>query len=172
MLTLVKAAIAGVLSLGATSAFAAIGDPWSNTSDLILVVENATTHAAYALDTGISLNTLLPTGSLQTGAVLEGIASDLTGYTAASGVRALVLPRADDPDTAGETTFSLLKPRDRPQGGGHRRGALRYESRAYDFSRVGCLTFVSHHQKHLFGVSLIHEPLTPVSNLETQIALR
>jgi hypothetical protein len=47
-------------------------------------VENATTHAAYALDTGISLNTLLPTGSLQTGAVLEGIAGDLTGYTAAA----------------------------------------------------------------------------------------
>ena len=71
MNTFVKAAIAGVLSLGATGAFAAVGDPWSNSSALILVVENASTHAAYALDTGISLNTLLPTGSLVSGAVLN-----------------------------------------------------------------------------------------------------
>jgi hypothetical protein len=71
MNTFVKAAVAGVLSLGASGAFAAIGDPWSNSSDLILVVENASTHAAYALDTGISLNTLLPTGSLVTGAQLD-----------------------------------------------------------------------------------------------------
>jgi len=86
MNTLVKAAIAGVLSLGATGAFAAIGDPWSNSSDLILVVENATTHAAYALDTGISLNTLLPTSSLVSGAVLDqSIKTGINDTVAASG---------------------------------------------------------------------------------------
>jgi hypothetical protein len=71
MNTFVKAAIAGALSLSATCAFAAVGDPWSNSSDLILVVENASTHAAYVLDTGVSLDTLLPTASLKSGAVLD-----------------------------------------------------------------------------------------------------
>jgi hypothetical protein len=71
MNTFAKATIAGVLSLGATGAFAAVGDPWSNSSDLILVVEKAFTRDAYALDTGISLNTLLPTSSLVSGAVLD-----------------------------------------------------------------------------------------------------
>jgi hypothetical protein len=68
---LVKAAIAGALSLGATGAFAAVGAPWSNSSDVLLVVENASTHNAYALDTGISINSLLPTSSLVSGAVLN-----------------------------------------------------------------------------------------------------
>ena len=71
MNTLIKAAIAGALSLGATGAFAATGQPWSNSSDLILVVENASTHAAYALDTGITLNSVLPTGSLVSNATLN-----------------------------------------------------------------------------------------------------
>jgi len=71
MNTFVKAAIAGVLSLGATGAFASVGDPWSNSSDLVLVVENATTHNAYALDLGITMNQLLPTNSLVSGAVLN-----------------------------------------------------------------------------------------------------
>lgn len=71
MNTFVKAAIAGVLSLTATGAFAATGAPWSNSSTLVLVVENASTHAAYALDTGITLDQLLPTSSLVSGAVLN-----------------------------------------------------------------------------------------------------
>jgi hypothetical protein len=72
MNSLVKVAIAGVLSLGASGAFAAsLGAPWGNSSDLVLVVENATTHAAYALDTGVSLDSLLPTGSLVSGATLN-----------------------------------------------------------------------------------------------------
>jgi hypothetical protein len=71
MKTLVKAAIAGALSLSATGAFANISDPWTNSSDLVLVVENATTHNAYALDLGITLDTLLPTGSLVSNAVLN-----------------------------------------------------------------------------------------------------
>jgi hypothetical protein len=36
-----------------------------------LVVENASTHTAYALDTGVTLDSLLPTGSLVTGASLN-----------------------------------------------------------------------------------------------------
>ena len=71
MNTFVKAAVAGVLALGATGAFASVGDPWSGSSDLVLVVENATTHNAYALDLGITLDQLLPTGSLVTGAQLN-----------------------------------------------------------------------------------------------------
>jgi hypothetical protein len=71
MNTLVKAAIAGALSLSATAAFANISAPWTNTSDLVLVVENATTHNAYALDLGITIDQLLPTGSLVSGAVLN-----------------------------------------------------------------------------------------------------
>lgn len=68
---LVKLGVAGALSLGATSAFAAIGVPWTNSSDLVLVVENASTHDTYSIDLGITLNSLLPTGSLVTNASLN-----------------------------------------------------------------------------------------------------
>ncbi|MDB6102113.1 MAG: hypothetical protein JWO52_2112 [Gammaproteobacteria bacterium] len=72
MNSLVKVAVAGVLSLGASGAFAAsLGAPWGNSSDLVLVVENASTHVAYALDTGVTLDSLLPTGSLVSGATLN-----------------------------------------------------------------------------------------------------
>jgi hypothetical protein len=67
---IVKTAVAGALSLGATAAFA-IGTPANNSSDLILVVENLTTLATYAYDTGISLDSVLPTGSLVSGANLN-----------------------------------------------------------------------------------------------------
>jgi hypothetical protein len=56
--------------MSASSAFAAIGLPWTNSSDLILLVENTTTTASYALDTGISLNSILPQSSLIGGANL------------------------------------------------------------------------------------------------------
>jgi hypothetical protein len=66
-----KSAIAGALALGATSAFA-MGTPASNGSDLILIVENNTTQVAYALDTGISLSSLLPgSGAFVSGATLD-----------------------------------------------------------------------------------------------------
>lgn len=70
---LIKLAVVGTLSLGATSAFAALGAPNSGSSDEILVIENASTHAAYALDlgSGFSLNTMLPTGSLVANANLN-----------------------------------------------------------------------------------------------------
>jgi hypothetical protein len=71
MKSLVTVAVAAALSLGGTSAFAALAAPSSNNSDAILVVENASTHVAYALDLGMSLNSLLPTGSLVSNASLN-----------------------------------------------------------------------------------------------------
>ncbi len=58
-----KSAIAGALALSATGAFA-LGVPSTGSSDLVLVVENETTQAVYALDTGISISSVLPTSSL------------------------------------------------------------------------------------------------------------
>ena len=66
---LVKSAVAGALALGATSAFA-LGVPSTNSSDLVLVVENTATTATYALDTGISINSVLPTSGIVKGTVL------------------------------------------------------------------------------------------------------
>jgi hypothetical protein len=66
---LVKSAVAAALGLGATSAFA-LGVPNTNSSNLILVVENLTTQATYALDTGISINSVLPTANVVKGTVL------------------------------------------------------------------------------------------------------
>jgi len=80
---LVKSAVAGALALGATGAFA-MGQPWSNSSDLILMVENNTTGASYALDTGISLNTLLPSGQLISGATLNQTLAGVNATIAAS----------------------------------------------------------------------------------------
>jgi len=79
----VKTAVAGALALGASSAFA-LGVPWNNNSDLVLIVENTTTGASYALDTGISLNTLLPSGSLVSGAVLNTTLSGINASISAS----------------------------------------------------------------------------------------
>jgi hypothetical protein len=67
---LLKSAVAGALALGATGAYA-VGIPANGSSDLILIVENQTTFATYAVDTGISINSVLPTASLVSGAVLN-----------------------------------------------------------------------------------------------------
>jgi len=80
---IVKSAVAGALALGATGAFA-MGQPWSNSSDLILLVENTTTGASYGLDTGISMNTLLPSGSLISGATLDQTLAGVSATIAAS----------------------------------------------------------------------------------------
>ena len=66
---LVKSAVAGALALSATGAFA-LGVPSTNSSDLILVVENLTTSATYALDTGVSINSIFPTASITKGTAL------------------------------------------------------------------------------------------------------
>jgi hypothetical protein len=82
---LVKLAVAGVLSLGATSAFAALGAPWNNSSDLLLVVENATTHDTYSLDLSTSLDSILPTGSLVANASLNTSIPGITLSKSATG---------------------------------------------------------------------------------------
>jgi hypothetical protein len=65
---IVKSAVAGALALGATGAFA-IGVPSTNSSDLILYVDaltsgvddgTASSAGVYALDTGITLASLMP----------------------------------------------------------------------------------------------------------------
>jgi hypothetical protein len=60
---IVKSAVASALALGATSAFA-VGQPTSGSSDLILEVDAITSSGSsagvYALDTGLSLSSLLP----------------------------------------------------------------------------------------------------------------
>jgi hypothetical protein len=79
-----KSAIAGALALGASSAFA-MGTPSSNSSDLILIVENNTTQATYALDTGISLASLLPgTGAFVPNATLNTSLAGLNRTLSAS----------------------------------------------------------------------------------------
>jgi hypothetical protein len=65
MNTVVKSAIAGALALGATGAYAAgVGLPSTNSSDVFLYVDALTSTGSsagvYALDTGISLSSLLP----------------------------------------------------------------------------------------------------------------
>jgi hypothetical protein len=68
---LVKSAVASALALSATGAFA-LGVPSTNSSDLVLVVQNAANPSAvYALDTGISISSLLPTSGFVSGAVLN-----------------------------------------------------------------------------------------------------
>jgi hypothetical protein len=84
MTVFLKSAIAGALALGASSAFA-MGTPSSNGSDLILIVENNTTQAAYALDTGISLSSLLPgSGAFVPGATLSTALAGLNKTISAS----------------------------------------------------------------------------------------
>src|ERR1700736_959658 len=66
---LVKSAVATALGLGASSAFA-LGLPATNSSNIILVVENLSTTATYAFDTGIAINSVLPTASVTKGTIL------------------------------------------------------------------------------------------------------
>ncbi len=75
---LLKSAIAGALALGATSAFA-LGVPDQGSSDLVLIVENQTTFATYALDTGISIDSILPTANFVSGAAATLNSTAFTG---------------------------------------------------------------------------------------------
>jgi hypothetical protein len=71
---LVKSAVAGALALSATGAFA-LGVPSTNSSDLVLVIQNtANPTAVYALDTGISISSVIPTSGFVSGAVLNSTA--------------------------------------------------------------------------------------------------
>jgi hypothetical protein len=81
---ILKSAIAGALALGATGAYA-LGVPATNSSDLILVIQNESTPAdVYALDTGISINSILPTSGLVSGASLDTSLAGLNQTIAAS----------------------------------------------------------------------------------------
>src|SRR6266404_4418493 len=79
---ILKSAVAGALALSASGAFA-LGVPALNSSDLVLIVQDETSSATYALDTGISINSVLPTTSLVTNAVLNtslaGVNQAITG---------------------------------------------------------------------------------------------
>jgi hypothetical protein len=80
---LLKSAVAGALALGATGAYA-LGLPSNGSSDLVLVVENQTTFATYALDTGISIDSVLPTGSFVNNAVLNTSMAGINATLAAT----------------------------------------------------------------------------------------
>jgi hypothetical protein len=71
---ILKSAVGAALALGAAGANA-LGVPATNSSDLVLVIQNQATPAnVYVLDTGISINTALGTGSTVTNAVLNSTA--------------------------------------------------------------------------------------------------
>ncbi|MGO9988438.1 MAG: VPLPA-CTERM sorting domain-containing protein [Steroidobacteraceae bacterium] len=81
---IVKSAVAGALSLGATTGAFALGIPATNTSDLVLVIQNLTaTGNVYALDTGLSINSEF-SGTYVTGATLNTSLSALNSSIAAS----------------------------------------------------------------------------------------
>jgi hypothetical protein len=80
---IVKTAVASALGLGATGAFA-IGVPASGGSDLILVIQNESTPAdVYALDTGISINTIF-NGPYTSGASLSTALAGINSVIAES----------------------------------------------------------------------------------------
>jgi|SRR5271165_1419827 len=86
-----KKAVTAALTAGAALASVgahALGTVSSGSSDLVLWIDDhnntAGTDRFYALDTGFSLNTLLPTGSLVSNAVLNTTISGVTATIAAS----------------------------------------------------------------------------------------
>jgi hypothetical protein len=71
---ILKSAVGAALALAAVGANA-LGVPATNSSDLVLVIQNQATPAnVYVLDTGISLNTALGTGATVSHAVLNNTA--------------------------------------------------------------------------------------------------
>jgi hypothetical protein len=88
MKNLVRFAVAGALMAGFATAQAQ-SLPSSGNADLWLFVSDSATNTTFAEDTGISLSSILPTGSLVSGAVLNtsvnanfsvGASSALTSY--------------------------------------------------------------------------------------------
>jgi hypothetical protein len=73
-----KTAIAGALALGAAAANA-LGVPALNSSDLVLVVVDQTTGAAYALDTGVSISSIMSPSS---SAYVAGADLNTTAFSA------------------------------------------------------------------------------------------
>lgn len=65
---IVKSAVVGALALAGSAAFAGVA-PNQASSDVILLVENTTSGASYALDTGVAVSSLF--NAFTTGAVLD-----------------------------------------------------------------------------------------------------
>jgi hypothetical protein len=66
-----NSAIAGTMALASTGAFA-LGLPSTNSSDLLLVIQNvAVPNDVYALDTGISIDSIFPSTGFVSGATLN-----------------------------------------------------------------------------------------------------
>jgi hypothetical protein len=81
---IVKSAVASALSLAAGGAFA-MGLPSPGPSDLVLIVQNnATPTNVYALDTGISINSVMPTSALVANSVMSTSIAGINSAIAAS----------------------------------------------------------------------------------------
>lgn len=113
---LVKSAIAGALALGATGAYA-LGIPANDSSDLVLVIQNTATPAnVYVLDTGISLNSIMPTGSLAAAGSNTSLSTAIAGInqsiTASSTLQAFLAanPAASDGWTIEGSQYSGVSP--------------------------------------------------------------
>jgi hypothetical protein len=105
MNTLVKTAVAGALALGATSAFA-IGIPSTNSSDLILYVDaltsSGTSAGVYAVDTGISLSSLMP-GGFVSGAANSKKFAGTSATVSTTGLSSFIATKIAGGDTIGWT---------------------------------------------------------------------
>jgi hypothetical protein len=102
MNNLVKSAVAGALALTGTSAFA-VTAPNTNSNDLVLVVYNTTTNAAYALDTGVTINSILPSSGLVSGASLNSALPGINTSFAASSTLSTFL--AANPESGDQWTI-------------------------------------------------------------------
>jgi hypothetical protein len=81
---IVKSAVATALSLAAGGAFA-MGLPSSGSSDIVLLIQNnAVPTNVYALDTGISINSVMPTSGLVSNSVLSTSIAGINSAIAAS----------------------------------------------------------------------------------------
>ena len=102
MNTIVKLSVATALALGYATAHAQIAQPANGSSDVILFAEilNSTggVVASYARDTGVSINSILPSGSLQA----QGTAVPSTGFTS------LTLPTINVAADANMNSFLAL----------------------------------------------------------------
>jgi hypothetical protein len=105
----VKSAVAAVLASGASGAFA-LGVPDTNSSDLVLVVQNESNLAnVYELDTGISINSVMPSTGLFANATLATtIAGINTAIQESSLLQAFLAanPAADDGYTIEAAQFT------------------------------------------------------------------
>jgi hypothetical protein len=91
MNTIVKIGVASALAFGYASAHAAISQPATGSSDLILFAEiiNSTTGSvvsSYARDTGISIDSVFPSGSLNPSGTAVPLSTGFTNISLPSGI--------------------------------------------------------------------------------------